>query len=245
MIDIKFNVDFASQPSDDVDVWLLDLSEFSAKPHAEFAELVSSEELIRAQEFKINSAHFLATRAFLRQVLSLYTGIAAHDLLFARSEHGKPFLSNCASVHFNLSHCNTLAVLAVSKHGELGIDIETAGRRDFMKIAKRFFHESEFNALQNRPITERENLFYKYWTLKEAFFKATGGGISTGLDRIIFQFDQENISASLDAALNQQQRDWRFHQQLIAQDTLVALAVDSHHALKIQWLYGNPVVARG
>lgn len=225
-----------------VDVWLLDLSRFADNTHTEFSALVSPDELVRASQFKHSSIHFLATRALLRTVLAHYTGLHAQALLFARGEHGKPFLQN-AEIHFNLSHCNDLAVLAVSTHSEVGVDIESMGERDYLKIAKRYFHPNELHVLQKCELAERELLFYKLWTLKEAFFKATGGGIASGLDKVFFQFENSAIKANFNPVLDMQENNWQFHQEFIATNTLVALALQSTQAIQHQWLDGNSLLS--
>lgn len=230
----------ASTPPAGIDLWLLNLSEFADKPHAIFDSIISADESVRAHQFKKNSVNFLATRALLRLVLSHYTGLNAQDLLFARGAHGKPFLSNSsANIHFNLSHSDNLAVLAVSAQGEVGVDIESISERDYLKIAKRYFHENELQALHECSVKEREILFYKFWTLKEAFFKATGGGISSGLDKIFFHLEHNIIKAKFDSELNVQENEWQFHQEFIAENTLVALVVNSAKAIERRWFDGN------
>jgi len=240
----------ASTPPKGVDLWFLDLSKFTHKPHAEFSPFVTTDELIRAKQFKHNSSHFLATRALLRAIIAHYTGMNALDLLFAREAHGKPFLSNApASIHFNLSHNDAFAVLAVSAKNSLGVDIESInsrsylkGSRNYLKIAKRYFHEDELQALTDCAESERGKLFYKFWTLKEAFFKATGGGISSGLDKIFFRIDDEKIVANINPALGLQNHAWQFHQEFIAPDTVVALVLNSTHPIQHQWLNGNALL---
>lgn len=234
-----------STPPAGVDLWLLDLSEFAKKSHAEFVALLSPDELIRARQIKHNSTHFLATRALLRAVLAHYTDIKPQELLFSRGDHGKPFLNNTpARIYFNLSHCDDLAVLAVSTQGDVGVDIENVNARDYLKIAKRYFHDDEFQALHDCAEAERDILFYKLWTLKEAFFKATGGGISSGLDKIFFQLDENTIKPTFDPLLNTQETEWQFHQELIAANTLVAWVLNSAQAFSHQWFDGNAFLSR-
>jgi 4'-phosphopantetheinyl transferase len=233
----------ASTPRAGVDLWFLDLSEFAHKSHAEFSSFVSSDELSRANQFKNSSAQFIATRLLLRNVLAHYTGLSAQEIVFERREHGKPFLGNApVPIYFNLSHCNTLAVLAVSAYGEIGVDIETTHKRNYLKIAKRYFHGNELQYLQNCSEAGREILFYKLWTLKEAFLKATGNGIASGLDKIFFHFDDDTIKADFNPALNVQENEWQFHQEFIASNTLVAVALNATEAIKRQWLDGNSLL---
>lgn len=247
MLDLTKTIHFSQNTfvltSASVDLWLLDLSQLPAAVFETCSDFLSPDEIARAKQFKHRANHFIATRALLRCALSRYANVSVQDLLFARSEHGKPFLSDSdSSIYFNLSHCDDLAVLAVSARGELGVDIEIAGERDYLKIAKRYFHVDEIQALSACSETERKNLFYKLWTLKEAFFKATGGGISSGLDKVFFEFTSNHINAQFHAALNTQANEWQFHQELITADTWMAMALNSSEPLQHQWLNGNSLL---
>lgn len=93
---------------------------------------------------------------------------------------GKPYLKEYPDVYFSLSHSGKLAVLAVSD-SEVGIDVqEHRGYNE--KISKRFFHEEEKKILEavSDPV-EKEILFYKIWTCKEAYIKYTGKGMRQDL----------------------------------------------------------------
>lgn len=242
MIDIskKPTIDFSATPSIPpvgIDLWLLDLSKISENISTKLSGFFSAEELIRAQKYKRNSNSFLATRALLRLVLAKYTGLHPQDLLFASAEHGKPYLINSPlPVYFNLSHCGDVAVLAVGSQDGIGVDIEIIRARDYLSIAERFFHDDEWRLMNSVAAEKREILFFKLWTLKEAFFKAMGGGISTGLDKAYFQFDRDIIKVDLHPELAQDKKEWQFHQEFIAANIVVALAARSTQPIKHQWL---------
>lgn len=240
---INFSQDIFASTSTAIDLWLLDLSSISPAVFDNCSSQLSADEIIRASQFKHRANHFIATRVLLRRALARYASVPAQDLLFARGEHGKPFLSNStAPIYFNLSHCDDLAVLAVSHRADLGVDIETAGERDYLKIAKRYFHADEVQALNICAGDERKKLFFKLWTLKEAFFKATGGGISSGLDKVFFELTNNQIKAQFHPVLNTTTNEWQFHQELIAADTWVAVALHSSEPLQHQWLNGNSLL---
>ena len=94
-IDVAFlPLNSISTPPKGVDIWLLDLSKINAEDSAIFSSVISEHERERAQQFKKNQHHFLATRALQRQALSHYTGISPEQLLIARTDSGKPFLTN-------------------------------------------------------------------------------------------------------------------------------------------------------
>lgn len=94
-------------------------------------------------------------------------------------ENGKPYLKE-AGVYFSLSHAGAYAVCAVGP-GELGCDIEKL-RPARTGVAERFFHPEEVALLHAAPdAASREGLFFRLWTLKESYIKATGKGLSQTL----------------------------------------------------------------
>ena len=102
---------------------------------------------------------------------------------------GKPFLKN-SDVYFNVSHSEEYVICAVAGC-EVGCDVEKISTVD-LKIAKRFFFREEYDdiAAQTTP-AERDELFCRYWTLKESFMKATGLGMKLPLDEFRIVLGQE------------------------------------------------------
>ena len=138
---------------------------------------MSRAEALRAAKFQSPDARatFVAGRAGVRRAASLYSGIPDEELLIETDANGKPFFSN-AGIHFNLSHTGS-TVVAIFAGSAVGIDIESRGRcRDFVGIARRFFHPSEADA-----ISGDEEHFLRLWTAKEAMLKLSGEGLSGGL----------------------------------------------------------------
>ena len=141
--------------------------------------LLSQDEVLRAANFQALDARaaFVAGRSGLRRAASLYPGIPVTELLIETAPDGKPHFSN-AEIHFNLSHTDS-TVAAVFSESPVGIDIESRGRcRDFVGIARRFFHPSEAVAISK---SRDEEQFLRLWTAKEAMLKLSGEGISRGL----------------------------------------------------------------
>jgi 4'-phosphopantetheinyl transferase len=149
---------------------------------------LSADERERAHRFVVEPARaqFVAARSALRAILALYLGRAPEDVRFVLGPVGKPSLANAASpLFFNLSHSREVALVAVTRSGEIGVDVEHVremATRDAM--AERFFHPNEVAALQTLPPDLRARGFFNAWTRKEAFLKATGKGISYGIDRV-------------------------------------------------------------
>jgi 4'-phosphopantetheinyl transferase len=124
----------------------------------------------------------LISRASLRQTLAHFLHTAPQRLTFTTNPHGKPLLEN-SPLHFNLSHTAGMVILAVTLDHPLGIDIESLDRKiEHEDLARRFFTPAESSALLALPSADRHTAFFRMWTRKEALLKATGQGISAGLD---------------------------------------------------------------
>ncbi len=141
--------------------------------------LLSRDEALRSAKFQSADARatFVAGRSGVRRAASLYSGIPAGELLIEIDANGKPYFIN-AEIHFNLSHTGS-AVVAAFADSAVGIDIESRGRcRDFIGIARRFFHPAEADAVSR---SNDEEQFLRLWTAKEAMLKLSGEGLSGGL----------------------------------------------------------------
>jgi 4'-phosphopantetheinyl transferase len=118
-------------------------------------------------------------RRILADLLDLPDQPSGQGLRFGYGPSGKPFLLDDPKLRFNLSHSEDMAVFAVTRAGEVGIDIER--RRpmaDMDAIARVAFSDAERNALMGCPTDGRETMFYRIWTRKEAHLKAIGTGLS-------------------------------------------------------------------
>jgi phosphopantetheinyl transferase len=126
---------------------------------------------------------------FKREVLSHYAPVAPADWSFELGEKGKPRLENApCPLDFNLSHSGDWLACAVTAGTAVGVDLECcAPRRDVMKLARRFFRAAEIAALQACPLEQQLELFYDYWTLKEARVKCRGAALGQELEATGFQ----------------------------------------------------------
>ncbi len=175
---------------DEVHVWRA----FLHLPPSEVRDLqqtLTPDELHRAQRFRFRKDRdrFVAARGLLRAILGRYLNAEPARLLFSYGPNGKPYLSkttNGTGLSFNLSRRDDLALYAITRGREVGIDLERI--RDDLepeKIAKHFFSPHEIAALQETPAHRRCEMFFTYWTCKEAFIKALGTGLTFPLN----QFD--------------------------------------------------------
>jgi 4'-phosphopantetheinyl transferase len=82
-------------------------------------------------------------------------------------------------LRFNVSHSQGVALYALTRGREVGVDIEFV-REDFARfdIAERFFSTREVSALRALPTEQHTAAFFDCWTRKEAYIKARGEGLS-------------------------------------------------------------------
>ncbi len=219
-------------PEHNAHVWLVDQRQINDKLLKTYAELLSEDELHRLERIshpEVKRAQ-LISRAALRYCLSHYADdIGPRQWQFARSEKGKPHLKQPAPlpVSFNLTHSGHWLAIAVISRAEIGVDVQEFRKMpSALKMAQRYFHPEEVEQLQACAGEERQKLFYRLWTLKEAFLKARGTGIVTGLEKIRFHFAQDGtIEVSTTAELNEDSQNWGFFHTQLDEDYALALAV--------------------
>jgi 4'-phosphopantetheinyl transferase len=177
-------------PENEVQLWRVDLATVApGEPH--WQKLLSDDERERAARFHFSRdrQRFVAARALLRTILGAYLACDPKDLTFQYSNKGKPALGPSHANHnlaFNISHSATVALLAFTRGRQIGVDVEHI-RQDFdiEGIARRFFSIHEQSEFLTFAPAEKYAAFFRCWTRKEAYIKATGEGLSLPLS----QFD--------------------------------------------------------
>ena len=102
-------------------------------------------------------------------------GLREKDMVYALGTHGKPEFQNHPELHFNLSHSGAWVLCALADCA-VGCDVEQI-RPLKAAVAERFFAPQEMRILNAASASERELLFFRLWTLKESFVKASGEGL--------------------------------------------------------------------
>ena len=122
---------------------------------------------------------YIRAQGGLRRVLGLYLGIPPQAVGFTYGEAGKPAAAQAlGALEFNLTTTADLALVAISRGGEVGIDCEWfRPRRDLVGIARRMFTPEQVRTLLATAEAERLAAFYRAWTALEADAKADGRGL--------------------------------------------------------------------
>ncbi len=184
---------------DEIHVWSASL----AQPEdvvASFAELLSDDEKARAGRFYFakDRAHFIVGRGLLRKFLGNYLGLDPAWVELSYGPFGKPALKTGEINHtlqFNLAHSNGLALYAFCWNRALGIDLEhvraMTNEDDF---AAQIFSASESTHIASLAGEQKRRAFFKIWTCKEAFFKASGDGLTKPIDQAEIALDTEETA---------------------------------------------------
>ncbi len=149
-----------------------------------------------------------SSEQLLRRVLSAYVEREPASWEFRVPSQGKPELNDPSiGLEFNLSHSSERLAIAISDRAHpVGVDIEVVRQRPFLRLARRYFAPVEAQGLAQWQGDALAAWFYRYWTLKEAWVKASGTGLRTPLDSFTFIFD-DNGGISAQCAGNVQPYD--------------------------------------
>jgi len=219
---------------DEVHVWRATLDQPPSQIQSLLHNLAADEQA-RAKRFYFerDRERFIVARGVLRAILSGYLNRVPESLSICYSSHGKPALagkSDRDAIRFNVAHSHGVALYAVSRGREVGIDLERI-RFDLAvaEIAERFFSRREVAMLRTLSIEAQFQAFFRCWTRKEAYIKALGQGLSLPLD----QFDVSLAPGEPAALLGTQQYPseasrWSLQELTPAPGYTAALAVEGH-----------------
>lgn len=166
---------------------LIDLRQATAA-EASLRCFLSPDEIDRAGRFHraADRSRFVTTRGWLRVILARAVASAPERLRFSFGARGKPRLAGAfeeAGLNFNVSHSGDYALIGLAVGQAIGVDIEQVRPMpDFESIAAGYFSASETRAIGALPDEDRLRGFFRCWTRKEAFMKATGEGMGIALD---------------------------------------------------------------
>ncbi|EMB67169.1 4'-phosphopantetheinyl transferase family protein [Streptococcus mutans] len=131
-------------------------------------------------------------RSLLGHLLSRYAIIQEYaltnkEIQIRRHAYGKPYIKDYSQIHYNISHSGEWVVVAIGK-SPIGIDVENR-REDWDLIGERVFSESEKYWSQNSY--KRKAIL---WTIKEAYVKYLGIGLSKSLNSFSIDIKRKIIT---------------------------------------------------
>lgn len=217
-----------------VHLWRVNL----ARPEetvAAFHHLLAPDERERAARFHFprRRNRYIVSRSALRDLIGRYLERPPASIQFRYGEHGKPALAaamDAPDFRFNVTHSQTLALIAFTRGRAIGVDVEFARRLDdALAIAERHFSPREFAQFRRLPPQQRVEAFFNCWTRKEAFIKAIGEGLSHPLDTFDVSFapGETAVLRQVDGSPAKAAR-WRLESLAPAPGYIAALLVEGH-----------------
>jgi len=162
--------------------YTIDEKDFVAE---QLCPILSAEERSRANEFvyEKDAVKYVCNHVFRKQVLAKYLSIAPSSVRYAYTNFGKPYLEN-EDINFSHTYRSNKALLAVYLDATVGIDLEEIKKLQDPKT----FAEYSFSKEENEHIFSNtkmnEDVFFTYWTFKEAYIKATGTGLNVDISQL-------------------------------------------------------------
>lgn len=219
-----------------VHVWYCLTGQLSERAAALTRDLLSPAERERCDRFHFarDRRDYSAAHALLRSVLTAHEGPPPSSWVFQADDGGKPFLAPGQSAfEFNLAHTDGLVACALTKAGRVGIDAESHVRAvNAMELAGRYFSGQEIAGLRRLSGGDQQLRFIELWTLKEAYLKAIGVGLSHPLSDFGFELDgvwapRFHPPPGVPAA------DWQFALFVPSEHHRMAVAV--HHGREVEY----------
>jgi 4'-phosphopantetheinyl transferase len=197
------------------------------------ASLLDEAERARAARFHFERDRqvFIAGHALLRATLSRLAERAPQDWRFTVDGYGKPeaiLRPGEPRLRVNLSHTRGLAAVAATLERDVGVDVEWLERGgSTLEIADRFFAPAECAQLAAVPPERAEPTFFAFWTLKEAYIKAVGQGLSLPLDAFAFELDEagQPLGIGFVPPIHDEPSHWLFRRFRPGPSHALALAV--------------------
>ena len=178
-------VGWPAPAADEVHLWQSRL-DVTSEELTELCATLTESELERSASFRFDRdrARFIAARGQLRTLLARYLDAEVNDIVLSEGPHGKPRLASGPGwLRFNVAHSDAVAVFAVARDREVGVDLEEI-RSDFPidVVARHFYSPRERAELAGLPEGDRLRAAFDCWTRKEAYLKALGVGLALPFD---------------------------------------------------------------
>jgi 4'-phosphopantetheinyl transferase len=220
-------------PESDVHLWIARSDDVrDPATLARYSAMMSADEHVRHDRFVFDKDRhqFLVTRGMIRTLIGRYLDVDPAGCAFEADPYGRPALVHPpgAGLAFNISHTTGLVACVFARDAEIGVDVEDASRPVEPGLARRFFSPDEADALEGVAEQARPARFYEYWTLKEAYVKARGMGLSLPLDGFSMRLDTRPVGIRFTDAIDDDPRTWQFAQFTPGPRYQLAVALRRH-----------------
>lgn len=196
-----------------------------------FQSILSAAEVERYRRFHFpdDARRYLLAHALTRITLSGHADIAPSDWTFSLGEHGRPEVSNTdvPALRFNLTHTAGLLGCIVSLDSDCGIDVEKyVERHKISAVAERMFSTQEYEELLGLRGNAAMEYFFSRWTLREAYVKALGIGISFPTRKLLFSVGSDGeVAIDFSSGIDDDSSNWQFSLMNPTRDHVAAVAI--------------------
>ncbi len=153
--------------------------------------MLSTEELARLKSirFEENRREYATSRLLVRTALARLRQRSPETWRFTANAYGKPAVEPDCGVEFNVSNCVGLVVCLLAEGYAVGVDVEPHERAEqILDLSESVFSAAERAQLEALAPAERADRALSLWTLKEAYTKGLGRGLSVPLHGFSFLF---------------------------------------------------------
>jgi len=171
--------------TNDVHLWYITFNNKKLLNINKLFQILNENEKIKSKSFiqHRDQRNYIISHAYLRLLLTKYQpNIKPESWIFSKNKYGKPFVSkeHDINIYFNISHTYSAVTFIFTKSNICGIDIEEDRNIVLDEHMINFVLSSEEKNLY-KISKNKKSLFYRFWTLKEAYLKACGIGISPNI----------------------------------------------------------------
>jgi 4'-phosphopantetheinyl transferase len=176
---------------------------------------------------------FLMGRVMARALVGRALGVSPTGWTWREGPHGRPEIAfPHTALRFNIAHSACLVVCALASGREVGVDVEDLCRRPIEPgLVYRYFAQAEVADI-NVGTSGWERKFLSYWTLKEAYLKARGLGLSVHLADVGFALDPPEPRISFSRSMAGSQTRWRFHLAQPTERHVIAVAASASDGVR-------------
>ena len=205
-----------------------------------YLPLLDSDEAARYRKFLFDRDRkiYLAAHTLLRTALTRYAPVRPAEWVFCRNDFGRPEIAApklTLPLRFNLTHTQGLVACGITRRVDIGVDIEAIAREaPYLGLAKRYFAPDEYQSLRSLPNEMQIERFFAVWTLKEAYIKARGVGLSLPLDGFTFELDDSGLGPiRFHSRLGDRPGEWQFALEPVASGHMLAVAIRHPQKTKV------------
>jgi len=212
-------------------LWVVDLAGVSKIALEDWQTFLSDDELDRGRRFHFerDRRSFLVSHGLLRTALtSVVPCVHPRDWIFARSPQGRPEIDQPVVVprlRFNISHTTSTVACVVTTEVDCGVDVEAiTPLPEFEALCGRILAPPEKRRIATMSVDERLSGFFRLWTLKEAYAKARGLGISLPFEQLAFSWCSDGIRLEIHPTLDDSEH-WHFEQWRVSDNHILSVAL--------------------